>query len=395
MPRGYKVRDEDKQAIIDLVREEIVAHRAGRLKRLSTNRELGEIVGCHECKIPDYLKELADKERHYRFSSTVGAAANKTTEQDKQALLQLVREEIESHRDGRHEGLSSNDELAEIVGRDKRTITRYLKGLDKEEREYRVSQLLIVSGKKNGEKNRDEKIGVHGLTKEQRIENSRCGGHIGGKEVYRKRVGVFAIEPEKMAVICARGGSIGGKVSGKDNRHKNRGIFAMSGAERSAFGKRNYNAGVGIAQLTFQQRSAAGKKGGKIGGKIGGRRTIELHGCPFSRLTPEQRRTNGLKGGKIASEALRRTRYAFNGNHYDSQSEATVATLLEKYIPEFRIEEGKTYQVNHDIPKSIDFLVDGTFVEWHPILMFAGRANLGDMPSVQKYHNLTSPVNHK
>ncbi|MBU0976925.1 MAG: hypothetical protein KKD18_00745 [Nanoarchaeota archaeon] len=91
-----------------------------------------------------------------------------------------------------------------------------------------------------------------------------------------------------------------------------------------------------------------------------------------------------------AGKTLRKTRYAFNGQFYDSQSEATVATLLENYVPGFRIEEGKTFQINHKIPKTLDFLVDGEFLEWHPILMFAGKNGLGDIDSPEKYQKFKS-----
>jgi len=90
------------------------------------------------------------------------------------------------------------------------------------------------------------------------------------------------------------------------------------------------------------------------------------------------------EGGKIGAETLRYQRYNFQGNFYDSQSEATTGVLMEKYIPGYKVIEHKTFQMNTEIPKTIDFLVNGTFIEWHPILAFKGKKNLGDITSKEE-----------
>jgi hypothetical protein len=84
---------------------------------------------------------------------------------------------------------------------------------------------------------------------------------------------------------------------------------------------------------------------------------------------------------RINADNLRHKRWNFQGNFYDSQSEAATGVLMEKYIPEFKVIEHKTFQMNTEIPKTIDFLVNGTFVEWHPILAFCGTDNLGSIPT--------------
>ena len=57
---------------------------------------------------------------------------------------------------------------------------------------------------------------------------------------------------------------------------------------------------------------------------------------------------------------------------------------MEKYIPGYKVIEHKTFQMNTEIPKTIDFLVNGTFLEWHPILAFCGRDNLGSISTRQE-----------
>jgi hypothetical protein len=72
MPKGCPVLDETKQAIIDKVREEIEAYQRGEIKRLSTNPELGELVGIPKWSIRRYLEELPEELRSYRFSKIRG-----------------------------------------------------------------------------------------------------------------------------------------------------------------------------------------------------------------------------------------------------------------------------------------------------------------------------------
>lgn len=53
---------------------------------------------------------------------------------------------------------------------------------------------------------------------------------------------------------------------------------------------------------------------------------------------------------------------------FGSRSEASLAQLFERYIPDWKAEMGKTCQIPIG-PYTIDFLVDGALVEYHPILL--------------------------
>lgn len=60
--------------------------------------------------------------------------------------------------------------------------------------------------------------------------------------------------------------------------------------------------------------------------------------------------------------------YTYHGTTFGSLSEAATATLMEKYIPGFKIIEGDTFQIRTG-PKNhhrIDFRIGGTLVEYHP-----------------------------
>ncbi|MFH1801896.1 MAG: hypothetical protein ABH864_00420 [archaeon] len=320
-------RKEDKEALLDIVREEIEAHRAGILDGLSTNIELAEATGFGLSVVRRALRDLSDRDyrtKQLQVSSgkSVGAENGRRTYESGSGIHGMSAEQ-------RSEIGRRNYEQGNGIG-----------GLSTEQRRE--------IGRKSGEKNRDEGTGVHGLDREQRVENAGHAGRIGGRVSYERGAGTFAIGPERRISLARKGGRIGGRVSGRANREMGRGIFAMSLAEKVAMGRTNYKNGVGIASLDSEQLSAAGKKG---------------------------------------SDVLRKTRYSFNGNHYHSKSEAVVHALLERHISGAEI----AHQVESDMSITPDFLVGDTFVEWHPILMFKGKNGLGDMPSAeqsQKYKGM-------
>lgn len=52
---------------------------------------------------------------------------------------------------------------------------------------------------------------------------------------------------------------------------------------------------------------------------------------------------------------------------FASRSEMACGFMLEKYVPDFYLEMGSTFQVGVGYNKTIDFLINGVFVEYHPI----------------------------
>ena len=52
---------------------------------------------------------------------------------------------------------------------------------------------------------------------------------------------------------------------------------------------------------------------------------------------------------------------------FASRSEYACGMLLERYVKGFELHQGVTYQVGVGHNKTIDFLINGVFVEYHPI----------------------------
>ncbi|MFA5176435.1 MAG: hypothetical protein WC413_04235 [Candidatus Nanoarchaeia archaeon] len=103
------------------------------------------------------------------------------------------------------------------------------------------------------------------------------------------------------------------------------------------------------------------------------------------------KRSGQLNGAKNSEK---NTIYEFKGIKYHSMEEAAIANLFEKYIPNYKIEKGKTWQVNGSISKSIDFLVNNEFVEYHPILLFFGKAR-GDFKTFEEYQKYKQELEQK
>ncbi|MBT3241487.1 hypothetical protein HOA55_01940 [archaeon] len=77
------------------------------------------------------------------------------------------------------------------------------------------------------------------------------------------------------------------------------------------------------------------------------------------------------QAGIQTSDKKRKQKYHVENRFYaDSMQEGAIVILFEKNIPGYRVAEGSTFQVRDRGIKNggIDFLVNGEFLEWHPIL---------------------------
>lgn len=136
-------------------------------------------------------------------------------------------------------------------------------------------------GKINGLKHKQNKTGVCGRSKEQMSKDGGKGGKVGGKKTYELGIGIHSITPDQRIENSRKGGEIGGEMGG--NKAK--------------------ELGLGIHALTSEQKSQNGKKGGKIGGKIGGKKVQQIHkqnGTGFYGLNSNQRKEYGKRGGSIS-----------------------------------------------------------------------------------------------
>lgn len=78
------------------------------------------------------------------------------------------------------------------------------------------------------------------------------------------------------------------------------------------------------------------------------------------------------------------------GVAFCSRSEAICAELLLRYVPNFELREGLTFQVavgkdSQGNVLAVDFLVDGVLFEYHPARLFKSRRRCGDFNSKREY----------
>jgi|GEM_PF-2584584 len=70
---------------------------------------------------------------------------------------------------------------------------------------------------------------------------------------------------------------------------------------------------------------------------------------------------------------------------FASKSEAVCGLMLEKYVPNFELVPGETFQIGVG-SKRFDFKIDGVFIEFHPVQL------RNDFTSQQAYQNLQAAL---
>jgi len=232
---------------------------------------------------------------------------SKVSEEDKQALRELVVEEVEAHRRGEIERLTTSEELSTLIGVAGVTIKRYLSDLPLNLRNYRANQITHYFCERNA---RDLS---HRRKSSERLKELNQDEEFKREKSGRSRKVMFNLHNDP------------------------RFIESMLRGVR------------------------------------------KLHNDPlFKKRLKKRARIQGLKN----AEAHRKNAYHIENRFYaSSQQEGAVALLLEKYIPSYRVEEGKTFQVrgNGITNGGIDFWVGDEFLEWHPIILTDYRR--GDIPS--------------
>ena len=79
-----------------------------------------------------------------------------------------------------------------------------------------------------------------------------------------------------------------------------------------------------------------------------------------------------------------------------SRSEAICAELLRRFIANFELREGLTFQVpigsdGRGNTYSVDFLVDGVLLEYHPVRFYRNKKGFGDFRDSDEYRSYTRP----
>lgn len=156
-----------------------------------------------------------------------------------------------------------------------------------------------------------------------------------------------------------------------------RGIIASDETKRKMSeaqkGERNHFYGKKQSDKTKQKLSQV--LGGENNPRFEKKHSIE------TRKRISEANINNQSGAK-AAEAIRKSSYNIEDRFYtQSQQEGATALLLEKYVPGFEITEEKNFQVRDKGISNggLDFLVDGEFLEWHPMVLYNGKR--GDIPT--------------
>jgi hypothetical protein len=85
-------------------------------------------------------------------------------------------------------------------------------------------KVLRENGRKTAKKQKELGIGLYGLTPEQRVENGKNGGHIGGSICKELGKGMFGLSPEEKRKHAVANGKRGGEKT-KENKS---GIFTLT-----------------------------------------------------------------------------------------------------------------------------------------------------------------------
>lgn len=140
--------------------------------------------------------------------------------------------------------------------------------------------------KKVGLRNKELKIGICGLTYEERVKNGK------------------------------KGGSKSGKISGKNHKENGTGIFAITGEEKienckkggNKIGQIHKENGTGVCGIPIEERRKNSKKGGKISGEKHKKNGTGVFGRSEEKMTED-----GKRGGKKAAETNKKNGTSFYG----------------------------------------------------------------------------------
>jgi hypothetical protein len=137
-------------------------------------------------------------------------------------------------------------------------------------------KVLKENGRKLVEKIKEENIGIFAMTQEELSKAGRKGGKIGGQKNKENKTGYMGRSREKMTED--------GKKGAQKVQELGIGIFALTSEELSASAKKAYANGLG--KLPKEVRSEYGRMGARVQKK---------NGTGIFSLTAEQRIENGKK----------------------------------------------------------------------------------------------------
>lgn len=261
-------------------------------------------------------------------------------EEDKKAIVELIREEIHAYEEKRTDGLSRISKIGELTGYCGNTIRKCMSELTEEEREFRNQVIDSQNRKKMSEIQKDIR-GKNTLSDEDLA--SLCRDYVYFPDTVREIAENYGVNP--------------GHLSGEIKKGISRGFITS---------EEYYEA--------WRRKIAESRKGRPLSketkNKISKIMEGTKRGTPSTEyLEKRSKISKELNTGKILAESAKRMTCTLNGEIFGSPSEAAAAHILQRYIPGYSIKKGETFQVDSESePRGIfDFVIpSGEIVEWHP-----------------------------
>ena len=385
-------------SIIRTIQSEISQKRANPEFCLSHENQLAERFGVHSSTIRRVMRSLETSDLLFRRSNVVRPDGRNERKIDDN-VVNFTRDELVRFQLGETQTLSSEREISKRCGVTEGLVYRRLRdpqtGLSAEEWAVRCR---VMNGKK-AENGRDGEFlalaeQMVRVVREE-IEQHRAGviSHLSSNAELRARfnVGEHFIQRHLTSKEC-------GQLSVDDRKYRRR-VLAR------AINIKTFEAHG--CPLTNTERSPEQRRAGFFKGHLKRLETYKAQGGhPLTKLSTAQRQKNAerawetkrerysptelRKGREESLEKLRRRRgITHNDQLFDSFQEAACGILFEKYLPEFRIKKGVSFQrpING---AQFDFIYKGAAIEWHPVLLFLTKGGVGSFPNQEMYEKFQS-----
>jgi len=108
-----------------------------------------------------------------------------------------------------------------------------------------------------------------------------------------------------------------------------------------------------------------------------------IHIRPEFRLPKREAGESGEPGKHFVGIESAPGNFILDGNRFCSRSEAACGRMLEKYVPNFRIVEGESFQIPIGVShkghiRTVDFKIGNTLIEYHPPRLWHTKSSIGD-----------------
>lgn len=324
-------------ALRNFVSLENELHKTGAIPSLSSTDTLGKMFGIPEEAVQSHLRFLFLKDYRYRIAHSDTPPALIETDR----VLTVASDQIRDYLKTKNSAIESDEELGSRFNLTPVTVYHTLRsGMDKDAFDQRML-LLREAGK----------LGPH-LASVTTFVKQEIHAYLQGEmdtvsdDEYLAKV--FQVTPQ----------AIYQKLSPVDN-----------GLSRNEFRIREF-------ALVLQQPQDSPS----VALRLHMMDIIKEH---ILRKTPADLKSEE-PANKLSGSLQDKRPIAFMGNWYGSYEEAACATLISKYVPEFTLKEGETFQVSVG-DNFIDFKVGSYFLEYHPILLFWNSRNTGSFKSRADY----------